>query len=269
MARSALGGESSKAEAAVRAFFENKVANWDRGRKGDAPEDDATVVATAAALALHDNKAGKLHPRTRDALDRMWTLQQKSGEWNWNKCDWPPTEHDDYFGAVLAAVAVGQAPENYAATEKARAGLAKLKGYLAKNPPPNLHHKGWLLWASVKVEGLMTKEEHEKTVKELLALQHADGGWSLPSLGDWKGFDGRDNDPKAPSDGYGTGFAVFILRQAGLAKDHAAVAKGVAWLKANQRESGRWFTRSLNTDRAHYVTHAGSAFALLALRACE
>ena len=56
-----------------------------------------------------------------------------------------------------------------------------------------------------------------------------------------------------------------MLRQAGLAADDPAVVKGVAWLKANQRESGRWYTRSLNNDKHHYITHAGTAFAVLAL----
>ena len=32
-----------------------------------------------------------------------------------------------------------------------------------------------------------------------------------------------------------------------------------------QRESGRWYTRSLNNDKAHYITHAGTAFSVLAL----
>jgi squalene-hopene/tetraprenyl-beta-curcumene cyclase len=132
-----------------------------------------------------------------------------------------------------------------------------------------LHHKAWLVWASLKVDGLLTAAERDRAVKELLARQRADGGWSLPSLGDWQGFDGRENDPKAPSDGYGTGLTVYVLRQAGLPAAHPALRKGVAWLKANQRASGRWFTRSLNTDRAHYISHAGTAFALLALKACE
>ena len=49
-------------------------------------------------------------------------------------------------------------------------------------------------------------------------------------------------------------------------KDDPAIVKGIAWLKANQRESGRWFTQSLNTDRAHYISHAGTAFALMAIK---
>jgi squalene-hopene/tetraprenyl-beta-curcumene cyclase len=43
----------------------------------------------------------------------------------------------------------------------------------------------------------------------------------------------------------------------------------VKWLKANQRESGRWFTRSVNADRAYYLANAGTAYAVLALKACE
>jgi squalene-hopene/tetraprenyl-beta-curcumene cyclase len=125
------------------------------------------------------------------------------------------------------------------------------------------------LWASLKSDDLMPAGEQKKTLDDLLKLQRPDGGWSLAALGDWEGYDGRANRPNAPSDGYGTGFVVYVLRQAGRAKDDPAVQKGVAWLKANQRESGRWFTQSLNTDRHHYISHAGTAFAVLALKACE
>jgi squalene-hopene/tetraprenyl-beta-curcumene cyclase len=91
----------------------------------------------------------------------------------------------------------------------------------------------------------------------------------LPSLGPWKRHDGSPNDPTAPSDGYGTGFVVFVLRQAGVPAADPAVARGVAWLEANQRESGRWFTRSLSTDNAHYISNAGTAFAVMAIKACR
>jgi len=270
LARPAVGGNTSSEESAVRRFFEDRAANWDRGGRGDKPRWDTEVVVTGVTLAFHDAATtGKLHPMTRKALDRMWTLQQKNGAWNWLKCNWPPMEHDDYFGAVFAAVGVGVAPEGYAKADTAQAGLAKLKGYLANTPAPSLHHQAWRLWASRKLDGLMSEQEQRKAVAQLLAKQRDDGGWSLPSLGDWKGHDGRANDPGAPSDGYATGLAVYVLRQAGVAANDPAVKKGVAWLKNNQRASGRWFTKSLNTDRAHYITHAGTAFALLALKACE
>jgi squalene-hopene/tetraprenyl-beta-curcumene cyclase len=268
-ARPVLGGDAA-AMKEVREFFENRVKNWDGGKRGDAPRNPTEVVATASALAIHDARTtGKLHPLTRQALDRMWTLQRDGGDWDWVKCDWPPLEHDDYYGAVVAALGVGLAPDDYAKTEKARAGLAKLRAYFRNTPPPDLHHKALLLWAAQKVDGLMTAEEKEAAVKELLGAQRADGGWSLPSLGKYDRRDGTPNNPAmADSDGYATGLVVYVLRQSGTPADHEAVKRGITWLKTHQRESGRWFTRSLNTDRYHFISHAGTAYAVLALDAC-
>jgi squalene-hopene/tetraprenyl-beta-curcumene cyclase len=266
MARPALSakGENSPGLTEVRKFFEDRVANWDTAK----PRWDTEVVATAVTLAFNDAMStGKLHPLTKQALDRMWTVQQKSGAWNWLKCSWPPFEHDDYYGVVFAAVGVGIAPDGYAQGDSAKEGLAKLKQYLKTTPPPDLHHKAWLLWASAKLDGLLSKEEQQAATKELLDLQREDGGWSLPSFADWQGK--QPNDKTRPSDGYATGLAVYVLRQAGLPAKHEAVQRGVKWLQTNQRESGRWFTYSLNSDKTHYITNAGTSFAVLALKACE
>ncbi|HUR52905.1 MAG TPA: hypothetical protein VMZ71_02155, partial [Gemmataceae bacterium] len=111
-------------------------------------------------------------------------------------------------------------------------------------------------------------DEQKKVIAELKEKQNADGGWCLPSLGNYKRRDKSANDPASPSDGYGTGFVVYVLRQAGVSADDAAVAKGVTWLKSNQRASGRWYTRSLTNDAAHYITNAGTAFCVMALDAC-
>jgi squalene-hopene/tetraprenyl-beta-curcumene cyclase len=263
-ARPLLPGDAGWKE--VRAFLETDVGSWAAGGK---PRGDAYVVATAFALAFNDAATtGELHPATKAALDRMWTSQRKTGEWNWLKCDWPPLEHDDYYGAALAALAVGLAPGGYAKTDAAAGGVKKLQAYFAKTPAPDLHHKAMLLWASQGVDGLMTADARKTAVAELKAKQRADGGWCLPSLGEYRRRDKTGNDPDAPSDGYGTGFVVYVLRQAGVGADDPAVAKGVAWLKANQRASGRWYTRSLNNDAAHFITNAGSAFCVLALDAC-
>ncbi|MBY0514933.1 MAG: hypothetical protein K2P78_13590 [Gemmataceae bacterium] len=266
LARPALPGDAGWKE--VRKFLEDDVAKWQAGGK---PRGDAYVVATALALAFNDARTtGKLHPMTRAALDRMWATQRATGEWAWLKCDWPPMEHDDYYGATLAALAVGIAPDGYAKTDAAQAGVAKLKAYFARTPAPDLHHRAMLLWASTHLDGLMTADERKKVVAGLRAKQHADGGWSLPSLGTYRRRDEAKtlNDPNAPSDGYGTGFVVYVLREAGVPADDAAITTGVAWLKGNQRASGRWYTRSLNNDKAHYITNAGTAFCVLALNAC-
>ncbi len=266
-ARPVLAGDAGWKE--VRSFLEADVSKWQVGGK---PRGDAYVVATAFTLAFNDaNTSGKLHPLTRVALDRMWSLQKPTGEWNWLKCDWPPLEHDDYYGATLAALAVGYAPEDYAKSDGAKPGIAKLTAYFQKHPAPDLHHKAMLLWASTRLDGLLDAAEQKVIIAELKAKQQADGGWCLPSLGTYHRRDDAKtlNKPDAPSDGYGTGFVVFVLRQAGVPADEAGIKKGVAWIKANQRTSGRWFTRSLSNDRAHYITNAGSAFCVLALDACD
>jgi squalene-hopene/tetraprenyl-beta-curcumene cyclase len=115
----------------------------------------------------------------------------------------------------------------------------------------------------------LSEAEQQAVVKELLALQRDDGGWCLPALGKWKRRDGVPNDPKAESDGYATGLAIYVLSQAGASRGEEAIQKGVNWLKTHQTESGRWFTRSLNRDGAHYITNAGTAFAVMALKAYE
>jgi squalene-hopene/tetraprenyl-beta-curcumene cyclase len=271
VARGQLGGDLTALQE-VRGFFEKRIANWDSGKKEDVPRRDSEVVATAATLALQDALSrSKLHPLTRKALDRMWALQQPNGVWDWPKCGWPPLEHDDYYGVVYVAVAVGHAPENYAQTEQSKAGIEKLRKYFnyKTNPAPSLHHKAMLLWASLKLDGLMSDKMRKSTISELLSLQKADGGWNLPMLGDWVGFDERPNDRNAPSDAYATGFVIYVLRQAGMPANSEPIQRGIAWLKSNQRESGSWFTRSINTDRYHFITHAATAYAVLALKACE
>ncbi len=268
--RPVLNDPAAPAMIEIRRFFEERAAHWDDPEKEAKPRWDAEVVATAAALAMNDAATtGKLHPLSREALDRVWTVQQPDGGFNWLKCGWPPYEYDDYYGAIVAALGAGHAPDGYALTLRAEAGLKRLRAYFSRHPPPNLHHETMLLWASTRLEGLMTDDERKATIARLRQLQRADGGWSLPSLGNWKRLDGSTNDPAAPSDGYATGFLIFVMRQAGVPAADPALRRGVAWLLANQRVSGRWFTRSLNHDKAHYITHAGTAFAVLALRSCD
>ena len=93
-------------------------------------------------------------------------------------------------------------------------------------------------------------------------------GTGLGRKGSWKRRAGTPNDPEAPSDGYATGLAVFVLRQTGVPAADPAIGRGVDWLLSHQRASGRWFTRSVNNDKHHYITNAGTAFAVLALEAC-
>jgi squalene-hopene/tetraprenyl-beta-curcumene cyclase len=59
-----------------------------------------------------------------------------------------------------------------------------------------------------------------------------------------------------------------VLRQTGRPVDDPVIARAVQWLKTNQRVSGRWFTRSINKDTYHFLTHTGTVYAALALTSC-
>ncbi len=223
------------------------------------------AVMTAATLAQHDAATqGKLHPLTRKALDRIWDLQRDDGGWNWVKKNQPPSEIDDHFGVTIAAIGVGTAPDHYADTPQARKGLDRIRHYLREHPPATMHQRAMLLLAARCVEGLMTAEQLKQSVADLFALQRPDGGWAMASLGDWKRVDGAPLD-RTVSDGYGTGFAVYVLRHGGgIPADDPRLHKGVLWLETHQRASGCWFTRSpyKNDERS---TYAGTAYAILAL----
>lgn len=233
------------------------------------PRWDAEVVTAAAALAHNDaHTTKKLHPLTRTALDRMWTVQQKDGGIRWLKLSLPPMEWDDHYGVTLAALAVGVAPDDYANTEQAKKGLDGLKRWLKANPPRNLHHQMMLLWVATYLDGFLSDADKSAVKKAMLAKQLPDGGWSASSLGDWPRADGSPQTPNI-SDGYGTGFSLYVLSRAGTPANDTAIANGITWLKSNQRESGRWFTRSLVKDETHYLTHVGSAFAVMAIRAYD
>jgi squalene-hopene/tetraprenyl-beta-curcumene cyclase len=279
MAGPSLHTTPSPAFEKMRNYLECRVTHWDSGQTAEAPgqgsaikplptEGVTEIVATAATLAFLDAQTtGKLHPVTRQALDRIWGLQQPNGAWTWNRTDLAPLEYDDYFGAVFAALGVGAAPDGYSQTAEAKKGLAKLRSYFQKNRPPNLHHKVWLLWASTRVDGLLSLADRRQIIEDLSKLQRADGGWSLPSL--WKPSPMRAKDNKLASDGYATGLAIYVLRQAGVSTSDLRIEKGLIWLKMHQRESGRWFTASINGSPRNLITNAGTALCAMALRACE
>lgn len=269
-------GQADEAHREVRGELEKLVEErWEKS----GPRWDAEVVMSAAVLAMNDRAtSGKLHATTRKALDRMWTVQREDGGFDWLKCGWPPMESDDDYGIAIAALAAAAAPEDYQTTPAAQAGLAKLKSYLVKNPAPTLHHEAMLLWPEAYGVKLLSEQARASTIAKLIALQKSDGGWNSATLGDWKRGDGKEQD-KETSDGYGTGFVVFILQQSASGKStpaepsadpsadpSSAISRGQAWLKSNQRASGRWHTRSLNKDSQHFLSHAGTAFAIMALK---
>lgn len=255
----------------VRSFYEDyRKVRWEQ--QGPEESQGFWPIVVGTGLTLNDvQTTGKLSDVSRDVLDLIWTVQREDGGWEWPDCEYAPLEIDDHYGVTLAALTVGLAPDGYAQTPQARAGLDKLRSYLKNNPPKSLHHRAMLAWCSLRIDGINTDEQREKTLAELLALQLDDGGWSTAGfLTDWQGLvpDGDNSLDTKTSDGYGTGFVIVVARELGVSPDDPRLRRGINWLFTNQRASGKWFTRSPVHDCGNLMSNVGSAYAVLALQSC-
>jgi squalene-hopene/tetraprenyl-beta-curcumene cyclase len=207
----------------------------------------------------------------------MWALQMKaqdaSGSWAWINFHYEPWEApmSPYFGASLAAVAVGTAPDGYASTPAIQDNLKLLRAYFARETDKqSLFNRVMGLWASTKVEGLLTREQQQAIVAAALAAQRPDGGWSTASLGSFKRVDNTPLDTN--TDGYATGLVTLALQSAGVSASDPRVAKGLAWLRTHQNaQTGQWSASSLNKNRdpnsdiGKFMSDAATAYAVLAL----
>jgi squalene-hopene/tetraprenyl-beta-curcumene cyclase len=225
-------------------------------------------------LASYDPKFGA---DTKLAFENMWAQQVKDGPqkgaFTWLNFHNEPWEADDsqYWGATLAALAVGRAPKDYQASM--RENVAMLSAYLQREEASqSLLNRMVLLWASAKMPALLTADQKSAIVKELFRKQQEDGGWSASALvlESWK----RRDSTALPSvsDGYGTGLVSLVLEQAGVPKTSAELERGLTWLARNQdKEAGLWPATSLNkqrdpaSDAGKFMSDAATAYAVMAL----
>lgn len=242
------------------------------GKTAEARSTEA--VLDAVILATYDPK---FNDDTKLALDNMWKLQltdgDKKGAFTWLNFHNEPWEGEDsqYWGATLAAIAVGSTPKEYQAT--VRDNVKMLSEYLERGQAEqSLLNRAVLLWASAKMPGLLSGAEKQSIIDALFLKQQADGGWTESSLelATWKR---KDATPQpAVSDGYGTGLVSYALEQAGV-KD-ARLKRGLAWLEQNQdKDTGVWHAESLNkkrdpaSDAGKFMSDAATAYAAMALGA--
>jgi squalene-hopene/tetraprenyl-beta-curcumene cyclase len=247
------------------------------------------AVLNALILASYDAQNGHLSDVTREALRNMWELQQTSGDekgaWSWLQFGMEPFEAQDsqYYGAALAAIAVGVAPENYRSDPAIQDRVAMLREYLNREyPTQSTINKVVLLWASAKVRGLVDAGRQKSIIKEVSDDQQSDGGWKLPQLAwpkdsflhsfirtRWRS-DGTRQDER--SDGYATAVITFALLQAGIPAEDPRVRRGLVWLGRNQNKAeGFWPSYSLTKHRSpssnvgHFMDDAATGYAILAL----
>ncbi|HJT32917.1 MAG TPA: hypothetical protein VJ783_12825 [Pirellulales bacterium] len=286
------GSEPTEQEAKLLAQTRMRVANWSKldsdafGLFYDSSDEKkqqswgTEAVFNAAILSFNDGDQGRPSPSeiARRAFANLWATQERDGRhkgsWNWLDFNEPPwgCQEARYFGAALAAIVVGTAPGYYTpgTDREVDASVGLLSGYLKDRFASQcLHDQTWALWASARLEGVLTRSQQDEAIEQLLGKQRDDGGWALPSLGPWQRNDGT---PQAMvSDGYATGLVLHVLQTMGVPKSDPKIARGLAWLKSNQTAGGAWRCASVVKQRdpashvGKFMSDAATAFAVLAL----
>ena len=277
MLRPALTDVFGKPSEAIREFYVAKLEQHEAKdpeeiKKGITPTKLAYLAAGLAEWDAH--VSGSLSRETERALALMFRAQSDDGSFSNQDC-WPPYESSEYHGATVAAMAAARAPDYLASLDGAtRSGYQSLVSYLKNTQPPHDYGRLLLLWTSTRIEGLVSASQKQRFIDMILGHQQADGGWSIRSFAAPESWGSGNRAKKLlsepdyanpASDGHLTGLAIVVLRDAELSAEDPNILRGINWITRNQRESGRWWTRSLNNDKFHFITYSGTCFPLLAL----
>lgn len=247
------------------------------------------AVLNAFILANHDFATGQFSHDAQLALEHMWSEQIQAGEdkgaWHWQQFDLEPWESRNavYYGATLAAAAVGMTPKDYQGSSTLQSHVALLRDYLNRHYAQQcLLDRVELLWAATRFHGLIDGNRQSEIIKRVFAMQRADGGWNTSSLVVVQGWNrarlmgifGRRNDGSPQyqqSDGLATGMIVSATLQAGIPPTNPHVQRGLEWLREHQNADGSWTASSLNKLRdpesyiGRFMSDAATGYAVLAL----
>ncbi len=240
-------------------------------------------VWRSSGLASWDKHvAGKLSEHTDRSLRHTLTLLGEDGAFRTIKQVEIPYITTSFELTVQAARAVATAP-GWVETLKDADTLGRverMKLFLREHQPINDYELALKLQLAALMPDLVPQPVRDAATAMLWRQQQPDGGWSTRRMSDLMKWH-ETMDPKVvamiqgepdaagpASDPYMTAFAIVLLRESGVPADDNRIQKGIAWLKANQRVSGRWWMKSLYRDTYHYITYISTAQALRALALC-
>jgi squalene-hopene/tetraprenyl-beta-curcumene cyclase len=242
-----------------------------------------SAVWRALGLAVWDQHiTGTTSEPTERALRDMFERQSANGAFVTHGEVEVPHITTDFELSLQAARAITAAPGWLAGLkDEALLGrVEKLKHWLRTSEPKNDFDRVLKLQLAHYLPELVTPPEREAALALLSAKQHADGGWStrdMSPVNDWHFemseyvlnlINNLPDAAKPESDPYMTALAVVLMRQSDVPASDPRVQRGLAWLKREQRESGRWWMHSLYRGNYHYITYIATVEALKALDLC-
>jgi squalene-hopene/tetraprenyl-beta-curcumene cyclase len=290
--RSALTKQLGKPSAEVHKDFIASVPKG-LGKPGDSA---AAPVWRSSGLASWDRHVeGQLSEHTDRSLCHMVSILPDDNMYDTIKLIEIPYITTRFELTVQAMRAMVTAPGWLANLQDVEllTRVARIKKMLREHQPINDYELALKLQLANLLPELVSQEEREAVIAMLWRKQLPDGGWSTRRMSDllkwrlevhppserqpWK--EAMDptvvaliqNLPDAAnpgSDPYMTAFAIVLLRESGVPASDQRIRRGIAWLKENQRVSGRWWMYSLYRGNYNYITYISTAQALRALALC-
>lgn len=242
------------------------------------------AVWRSVGLAEWDKHiTGKLSEHTDRSLRDMFSRQSENGSFvTYGEVEIPHIT-TNFELSLQAARAVTTAPGWIRKLQDPEVSdrLENLKSWLRSAKPKNDYDRILRLQLAQYFPNLVSKQQIQSSLELLSEKQHPDGGWStrdMSALEDWH-YEISDYvqalvthlpDASSPeSDAYMTAFAIVLLRMNDVPAEDPRIKSGIAWLKREQRVSGRWWMHSLYRGNFHYTTYIATAQALKALALCD
>jgi squalene-hopene/tetraprenyl-beta-curcumene cyclase len=240
-------------------------------------------VWNALGLAEWDRHVTKVTSEPTDrALRHMFEHQSDNGSFVTHGEVEIPHITTDFELSLQAARAITAAPDWLIGLQDVAllGRVTKLKSWLQAAPPKNDFDQVLKLQLAHYFPELVPEAEQMVSLELLTSKQHTDGGWStrdFSSIDAWhfemspavvKLIESLPDATQPESDAYMTALAIVLMRQSDIPATDSRIARGLAWLKREQRQSGRWWMHSLYRGNYHYITYIATAQALKAFDLC-
>ena len=186
--------------------------------------------------------------------------QMPDGSWIDEGISRPPMEHSEISITAMAVRTLTLYPikgDKALLAEKLQRARAWLAAAQARSAEERSMRLMGLVWTKA------SRDAVHSAVREIVAEQQPDGGWSqLPQL---------------DADAYATGISLYALHQADVPVASGAYQKGVAFLLKNQHKDGSWFVKTRSYPVQQYldsgypygvnqwISAAGASWASLAI----